>query len=127
QRVCQRSRPALSRNAHLTDPAHLSVPCVATPDFTGCKIGATRSVAGTGRVGGVPREVVKISVSLVARSHRLPEVTGESKGLRPHSASSLAILHGRDSHRAASALTRAPRLRSFCRYKSGCFTRNEYS
>ena len=119
---------ALSCNAaHLTDPAHLSVPCVATPDFTGCKIGATRSVAGTGRVGGVPREVVKISVSLVARSHRLCGVTYSSKALRPHSASPLAILDGRDSHRAAGAPIRAPRMRSFWRYKSGCFTRNEYS
>jgi len=56
-----------------------------------------------------------------------PKSPASRSGLRPHSASSLAILHGHDSHRAASALTRAPRLRSFCRYKSGCFTRNEYS
>src|SRR6185312_13967772 len=72
-------------------------------------------------------EVVKISVLLSPDRIGFPKSPASRRGLRPHSASSLAILHGRDSHRAASAPTRAPRLRSFCRYKSGCFTRNEYS
>jgi hypothetical protein len=42
----------------------VSLPASATPDFTVCEIGATRFVAETCRVGGMPRENAKIIFSL---------------------------------------------------------------
>ena len=127
-RVSADPAAALSCNAHLMDPTHLS-----------------RSLYRRRRISppakSEPRapwpRLVELAVCRVKLPRSFfpwsPDRIGSAKspirrkGLRPHSASSLAIFHGRDSHRAASAPMRAPRMRSFCRYKCGCFTRNEYS
>ena len=111
----------------LTDPAHLSVPCVATPDLTGAKSEPLAQWPGLVELA-VCRVKLSRSVFLLSPDRIGSAKSPPRRGVSGHIPRrqwrfSIGVTPTAPLARRSST----PRMRSFCRYKCGCFTRNEYS